>query len=150
MQYSPETNLVSIGIPFYNSAEFIKDAIRSVFAQTYKQWELILIDDGSSDDSLSIANSIQDSRVRVISDGKHVGLVGRLNQIIELSRGEYIARMDADDLMHPRRIELQACYLREHPQLDAAGSAMYSLARDYSVIGRRGAESSAKKNVPVK
>ena len=88
MPYSDKNNLVSIGIPFYNSAEFLKDAIRSVFAQTYAEWELLLVDDGSNDGSLAIANSIDDPRVRVFSDGKHKGLISRLNQMIGLSRGK--------------------------------------------------------------
>jgi len=142
--------MVSIGIPFYNSEKFLRDAIRSIFAQTYRDWELILVDDGSTDGSLSIANSVKDQRVRVFSDGKHRGLIERLNQIISVSNGIYIARMDADDLMHPRRIELEERYLRAHPEVDVVGTAMYSLAGDYSVIGKRSAEPDFNSPAPAK
>jgi glycosyltransferase involved in cell wall biosynthesis len=74
---------VSIGISFYNCERFLPDAIRSVFAQTYQDWELILVDDGSTDRSLEIARSVNDPRVRVISDG--------LNQLISESSYDFIA-----------------------------------------------------------
>lgn len=144
MPYSDNKNLVSIGIPFYNSAGFLKDAIRSVFAQTYNEWELLLVDDGSNDNSLTIANLINDPRVRVFSDGKHQGLISRLNQIIGLSSGKYLARMDADDIMHPQRLAQQVGYMISNPQIDVVGTAMYSLGQAYSIIGKRSAQPQAK------
>src|SRR5438309_10301144 len=89
---------VSIGIPFLNARRFLADAVRSVFAQTCDDWELLLVDDGSTDGSLDVVRSIDDPRVRVISDGTNRGLCARLNQIASLARGKYLARMDADDL----------------------------------------------------
>ncbi len=74
---------VSIGIPFYNNEQTLVDTIRSVFAQTYQGWELILVDDGSSDRSLEIARSVDDERVRVITDGQNKKLPARLNQIAQ-------------------------------------------------------------------
>jgi len=62
---------ITIGMPFYNAEKYLADAIRSVFAQTYQDWELILMDDGSTDQSLEIAKSVDDPRVRVFSDGKN-------------------------------------------------------------------------------
>ena len=97
--------LVTIAIPFYNPGPAFEDAIKSVFAQTYTNWELLLVNDGSTDDSLEKALAIKDSRVQVINDGKNLGLGARLNQIAQLASGEYLARMDADDIMHPERIE---------------------------------------------
>ena len=99
--------LVTIGIPFYNASQFLEYAIKSVINQTYTNWELILVDDGSTDDSLSIARSFNDQRIKILSDGVNKGLVSRLNEIILNSRGSYIARMDADDIMHFERIEKQ-------------------------------------------
>ena len=118
---------VSVGIPFLNSESTIADAIRSVFAQTFQDWELILIDDGSSDRSLEIAMSIDDPRVRVISDGRNCGLQRRLNEIAYLSRGEYAARMDADDIMHPERLARQVDYLDANPFVDLVGTAIYTI-----------------------
>jgi glycosyltransferase involved in cell wall biosynthesis len=97
----------SILLPFRNPGADFKLAIQSVFAQTFTDWELILMDDGSSDGSLEFARSLDDSRVRVISDGRHLHLNVRLNQMVDLARGVYIARTDADDMMHPERLEKQ-------------------------------------------
>jgi len=141
MPYSGKKPLISVGIPFYNSAGFLKDAVRSVFAQTSTDWELILVDDGSRDDSLAIARSICDPRVRVYSDGAHKGLINRLNQIAVLSQSDYIARMDSDDLMHPERLQKQLDYLLKNPAVDVVGAGMYSLDNQLSPCGFRGAES---------
>jgi glycosyltransferase involved in cell wall biosynthesis len=116
--------LISVGIPFYNCEAYLLDSIRSIFAQTYAHWELLLVDDGSTDESLQIAQSIDDPRVRLLpSDGKNRKLAARLNQIARNARGEYLARMDADDLCHPLRLERQLRFLREHPEVDIVGGA---------------------------
>ena len=129
---------VSVGIPFYNAERTLADAIRSVFAQTSQRWELILVDDGSSDDSLSIAQAVRDPRVTVLSDGVNRGLVSRLNQIAQLARGDYLARMDADDLMHPKRLELQVQYLDANPEVDLVSAATYTIDGDNNLTGARG------------
>lgn len=128
---------VSIGIPFLNSASTLMAAVRSVFAQSLRDWELILVDDGSSDGSLEIARRIKDPRVTVISDGVNRGLSYRLNQIASLARCEYLARMDADDLMHPDRIECQVAYLDAYPGTDVLGSAAYAMDQSGDVFGIR-------------
>ena len=102
---------ISIGIPFFNAERFLLDSIRSVFAQTHQDWELILVDDGSTDRSLEIAQSIADPRVSVYSDGKNKKLAARLNQIHTLAKFDFIARMDADDLMATDRIRRQLTFL---------------------------------------
>ena len=114
---------VTIGIPFYNAKHTLADAIRSVFAQTFQDWELILADDGSTDGSAEIARMVDDPRVTVISDGMNRGLPYRLNKITELARADYIARMDADDLMHPERLTLQVQYLDANPAVDVVSTA---------------------------
>ena len=116
--------LITVGIPFYNSENTLLDAIKSIFAQTLQDWELILVDDGSTDRSLEIAQSIDDDRVRVLSDGKNKKLPARLNQIIDEARGKYIARMDADDLCNPQRFEKQMQWFRQDSQLDVVGTGM--------------------------
>ena len=118
---------VSIGIPFFNAERFLLDAIKSVFAQSHQDWELILVDDGSTDRSLSIANSIADPRVRVYSDGKNKRLAARLNEINRMAKYDFIARMDADDLMATNRIEKQLATLIENPATDLVTTGVCSI-----------------------
>lgn len=99
--------MITIGLPFYNCEDTLADTIRAVFAQSHDEWELLLVDDGSRDGSLEIARSVSDPRVRVISDGRNLGLAARLNQIADIASGDYLARLDADDLMHPERLARQ-------------------------------------------
>lgn len=117
--------LVTIGLPVYNPGSFLSYAVRSVFAQTYPSWELVVVDDGSTDGSLERLRRIEDPRVRVLTDGKRRGLPYRLNQILEEASGDFIARMDADDLMNPRRLERQVAYFLENPGLDAVTTGAY-------------------------
>lgn len=128
---------VTIAIPFYNAEKYLLGAIKSVLYQSYQDWELLLIDDGSTDQSLEIAKSITDPRVRVISDGQNLKLASRLNQIAELSRYEYIARMDADDLMSCDRIKKQVTFLKEHPDIDIVCSGLVSIDNQNNIIGER-------------
>jgi glycosyltransferase involved in cell wall biosynthesis len=125
-------------LPFYNSEATLADAIRSVFAQAIDDWELILMDDGSTDGSLRIAQAVRDDRVRVYSDGVNRRLSYRLNQITDLAQGRYVARMDADDLMHPERLAKQAEILDRRPEVDVATTAAYSLDKTDRIRGLRG------------
>lgn len=130
---------VSVGIPIYNASLYLDDAIKSIMAQTYKKWELILINDGSLDSSLDIAKYYEslDSRIRVISDGENKKLPFRLNQLIYESKGEYIARMDADDVMHPQRLEKQLSFLEENRNYDLVSSGLISIDSQNKVKGFR-------------
>ncbi len=128
---------ISIGIPVYNAELYLADAIRSVFAQTYQDWELILIDDGSKDRSLDIAYAVSDPRVRVISDGVNRKLPYRLNQIIAESKYDFIARMDADDLMSPDRLQRQLDILLSDRQIDVVSTGVCSLSNDNQPVGKR-------------
>lgn len=135
------STLVSIGIPFYNSEKYLEDAIKSVVKQTYSNWELILMDDGSADSSINIARKYEknDNRIKVISDGNNFGLPKRLNQLSQLSTGFYYARMDADDIMHPDRIKNQLEYLNLNPKIDLLGSGLISIDNNNNITGiRRG------------
>src|ERR1035438_10086132 len=93
---------VTIVTPFRDPGSCFELALKSVFAQTLTNWELILIDDGSRDESLSFARSLRDPRVRVFSDGRRRRQQVRRNEAIALASAPYIALMDADDIMHPR------------------------------------------------
>jgi glycosyltransferase involved in cell wall biosynthesis len=130
--------LVTIGISFYNTETTLAEAIRSVFAQTFEDWELLLVDDGSTDRSLDIARSVQISKVRVIADGMNRGIPVRLNQINQEAKGKYIARMDGDDMMCPQRIERQVEFLEEHLDVDLVDTGVYSIDHSGQPKGKRG------------
>jgi len=129
---------VTIGIPFLNARRYLADAVRSVFTQTHDDWELLLIDDGSSDGSIDVVRNLDDPRVRLLGDGSNRGLGARLNQIASLAEGTYVARMDADDLMHPERIERQLKFLRAHPSIDLIDTATFTVDDDLTPLGIRG------------
>jgi glycosyltransferase involved in cell wall biosynthesis len=131
--------LITIGIPFYNNEKTLELAIKSVIAQTYKHWELFLLDDGSTDNSLNIAKNAKnsDNRINLISDGMNKGLVYRLNQIIDIANGDFIARMDADDVMLPERCEKQLAIFVENPKIDVVATAVYTIDEDNNPIGIR-------------
>lgn len=131
------TPLVSVGIPFLNPGRLLPDAVRSVFYQTFKDWELILIDDGSTDGSAEWASRLSDQRIRFQSDGKNLGLPVRLNQIADLARGQYIARMDADDIMAPTRLAEQVTFLRANPHCQVVGTAAVVLNEQRLPVGAR-------------
>ncbi len=128
---------ITIGIPFYNAELYLADAIRSIFAQTYQDWELILVDDGSTDRSLEIARSVKDRRVRVITDGRNRRLPSRLNQIAAEARYDLVGRMDADDLISPSRFEKQVAFLNNHPEVDLVTSGICSITNSKRPVGLR-------------
>jgi glycosyltransferase involved in cell wall biosynthesis len=128
---------MTIGIPFYNAEAYLGDAIRSIFAQTYHDWELILVDDGSTDRSLEIARAVRDPRVRVISDGQNRRLPYRLNQITAEARTDFLGRMDADDLTSPSRFEKEMAFLSEHTEIDLVSTGVCSITNDKRPIGVR-------------
>lgn len=130
--------LVTVAIPFYNNAATLCEAVQSVFAQTYTSWELLLIDDGSTDHSLSLVREIADPRVRVFHDGTNRGLIARLNQIPQWAQGQYIARMDGDDMMLPHRLEKQVAWMEAHPHYQGVDAAAYSIDQSNNPIGVRG------------
>lgn len=130
---------VSIGIPFFNAEEYLEDAICSVLAQTHKYWELILVDDGSTDQSLAIAQryASSDERIRVISDGENKRLPSRLNQLIQESKYDYIARMDADDLISNDRLERQLQVLADNSEIDLVTTGCLTIGKDNELTGVR-------------
>jgi len=129
--------LVSIGMPVRNCERTLAFAIRSILWQTYSNWELLLIDDGSSDATLRIARSFADVRIKIWADGTPRGLPDRLNQAIELAQGEYFARMDGDDVAYPERIERQVNYLQQHPDIDLVGAWVIVFGSDGTPLGKR-------------
>jgi glycosyltransferase involved in cell wall biosynthesis len=129
--------LVSIGMPVRNNASTLKLALRSLLRQTFTDWELILIDDGSTDATVDIARLFTDERIKLIEEPVSRGLAHRLNQAIDLAQGRYFARMDGDDVCFPDRFARQVAYLEEHPETDLLGSGGVVFSGDGQVLGVR-------------
>jgi glycosyltransferase involved in cell wall biosynthesis len=114
---------VSVIVPVYNAARYIKEAIGSLQAQSFSDFEIIAVDDGSSDASKTILErmALNEPRLRVISR-PNTGIVGALNDALAVAQGEFIARMDADDIAMPTRFAQQLDYLQAHPDCVALGT----------------------------
>jgi glycosyltransferase involved in cell wall biosynthesis len=117
------TPRVSVLMPVYNAGPYLAEAIDSILAQTFSDFEFLIIDDGSTDGSGEIIQSYDDPRIRYLRNERNLGLVDTLNRGIELARGPYIARMDADDISLPERFERQIDFMDAHPDLGACGTA---------------------------
>ncbi|MFZ1685799.1 MAG: glycosyltransferase [Flavobacteriales bacterium] len=107
--------VVTVLLPVYNAGAYLRTAIGSVLVQSFTDFELLLIDDGSTDGSASIIGGFHDPRIRVITHERNRGLVAALNTGLDQARGSFIARMDADDAMRPDRLSKQVAFLEEHP-----------------------------------
>ena len=128
---------VTILLLVYNGQETLARAISSIINQTYLDWELLILEDGSNDNTLSIARSFKDERIKIICDGLHLGIVKRLNQGIQLTDTPYIVRMDADDVSYPERLKKQVSFLEANPTIDLVGTSMRILNKKGKVIGNR-------------
>ena len=113
---------VTVLMPVYNVAKFIRESIESILNQTITSFELVIIDDGSVDNSADIIRSYQDPRIHLILNKKNIGLVKTLNKGIELARGNFIARIDQDDICHPERLEKQLDFVKINPEIILVGS----------------------------
>ena len=116
---------VSVYMPAYNVAAYVHESVQSVLSQTFTDFELIIVDDGSTDSTVEILKelSAKDKRIKLFNQ-PHVGVSSASNFAIEQARGEFIARVDADDVAMPKRLEMQVKYLREHPECAALGTSM--------------------------
>lgn len=108
-------------MPIYNAQQDLRQAIESILSQSFSDFELLIIDDGSTDQSVQIVRSFTDPRIYLISQPRNLGLVAALNKGLEEARGQFIARMDGDDISLPQRFALQLAAMHEQ-QLDICGS----------------------------
>ncbi|ULA64994.1 MAG: Glycosyltransferase [Nitrospira sp.] len=113
--------LITVAMSVHNGAKTVKAAIHSVLWQTYPDWELLVVNDASTDATGRILRQFQDPRIQVIDEQQQKGLAVRLNHCVMQARGRYIARMDADDIAYPDRFERQFRYLESHPEVDVLG-----------------------------
>ncbi len=127
--------LVSVLMPVNNASAYISEALKSLLIQDYPNLEIIIVDDGCTDDTLEKVYAFADSRIVVLRNPRNEGLAESLNRAIRASSGEFLARMDADDVAHPHRFSRQVQFMTQHPEIDVLGTAMqyfgYSSYRNY-------------------
>jgi len=132
----PQTTVL---IPTYNCGKYLADTINSVLHQPYTDYEMLIIDDGSTDNTEHVIKSIKDQRIVYLKNNKNLGIVKTLNKGIKLAKGKYIARMDADDLMLGNRLQLQVDFLEQNPDYGMVGGW-------YQVMDENG---QFKKSIPL-
>ncbi len=118
---------VSVLMCVYNGEKFLPEALQSIFDQTYSDFELIIVDDASTDGSATLLDSYDDPRIVRISNPKNLGLPGARNRGIEAAKGEYIAILDQDDVAFPNRLELQISFLDEHQEVGVVGGQIEAI-----------------------
>jgi glycosyltransferase involved in cell wall biosynthesis len=133
--HSDDAPLITVALPVYNGGRFLRPAVLSIVKQTFTDWELLIIDDGSTDGSLEFIRDIKDARIRIIRDGLNKGLAARLNEAINLARGQYFARMDQDDIAYPERFARQVAVLAEDPKLDLVGVRSLAISQHDQIVG---------------
>jgi glycosyltransferase involved in cell wall biosynthesis len=132
---SPE---VSVVMSFRHTGPDLDLAISSVLSQTFEDWELLLINDGGSGNQMSSRVQLDDRRIRHLGSNINLGLPARLNQGVALADGRLIARLDADDMMHPERLSQQVLAFQESPDLDVIGSRAFMIDERGAIRGRFG------------
>ncbi len=123
---------ISIVLPFYNAEAYLSESIESIVNQTFQDFELLAIDDGSTDGSVSIVKSFDDKRIRLISLNHN--FIESLNYGLKVSKGKYIVRMDADDIMLPKRLEVQHNFMEANLDIDVCGSWAQSFGNNNGTI----------------
>ena len=141
---SQKSPLVTVAMSTYNALPYLKDSITSILGQSYRNLQIIVIDDGSADDTEKMMHNVSDSRLTFISDKRNIGLAERLNQTISLARGKYYCRMDADDIMSVDRISKQVEYLENHSSVDVLGSGAYIMDIRNQIVGQTRSSNGAK------
>ena len=120
--------LISVILPSYNNGDYLKQSVASILSQSFTDFELIVLDDCSTDNSLSAVREISDKRLKIVVNEKNIGLIANLNHGIHLASGKYIARMDGDDIAHPDRFKIQLSYFTDDPKLALVCSPVSGLS----------------------
>ncbi len=113
---------ISVVLPAYNAARWIGESLESILSQSFDDFELIVVNDGSTDGTASVVERFGDPRIRLMSNDTNRGIIFSLNRGIEESRGRYIARMDADDIARPERLARQIAFMEAHPEVGLCGT----------------------------
>ena len=128
---------ISVVMSVYNGEKYLSEAIKSILNQIYKDFEFIIIDDGSTDSSRAIITSFKDDRIKPLINERNIGLTKSLNKGLFYADGEFIARQDADDISLPERLELQIQCLDRHPEVAVLGTSYYVIDKDGKIIEER-------------
>lgn len=130
-----EHPLVTVAMPVYNAGRYLRLAVLSIVRQTFTSWELLIIDDGSTDNALQDIADIDDTRIKIFRDGKNRGLAARLNEAADMARGQYFARMDQDDVSYPERFARQITALQNDPELDLVATRAITIDENDNATG---------------
>lgn len=136
-----QTPLVSVIMPCYNAAQTLPWALGSVLVQTYTNWELIFVDDGSTDESAAVVESVSDSRIRLIRFPVNRGRPYARQVALEAARGEYLSMLDADDWIYPEKLTRQLEILSRNPNTAAVGAGLMVFDSEGNPFGVQGARS---------
>lgn len=117
-----ENPRVTVLMPVYNGGKYLREAFESILNQTFTDFEFLVINDGSTDASAEIIESYADTRIRFVQNDANLGLIATLNKGLDLARGEYIARMDQDDISLPERLAKQVAFMESHPEVGVCGT----------------------------
>ncbi len=126
--------LVSVVMPVYNGEKYLREAVESILNQTYTNFEFLVINDGSTDTTFGIVSSYKDQRIRIINNETNIKLIASLNKGLDLAKGDYIIRMDADDVSLSNRIERQVEFMQAHPNIGVCGSFYQTIDKEEKVI----------------
>lgn len=130
MGNNSECPKVTVLMPVYNGGRYLREAITSILAQSFADFELLIIDDGSTDDSVAIIKSFSEPKIRLVLNEQNIGVARTLNKGIDLAKGEFIARMDADDISLPLRLEKQLEFLLNHPEINVVATKVRLIDAD--------------------
>lgn len=125
-----QNELISVIMAVYNGEEYLKPAIQSVLDQTYKNFEFIIVNDASTDNTVNIIESFRDERICLVHNEKNLRLAASLNKAIAMAKGKYLLRMDADDICFPDRFEKQVAYMDKHPEIGIAFGSVLKFSGD--------------------
>lgn len=127
--------IVTVVMPVFNGGSDLLLAVQSILQQTFLNWELLILDDGSTDSAIERILTLNDPRIIVLQDGQNKGISARLNQAIDMARGRYFARMDHDDVSHPNRLVLQVAFLEKHEQVDLVATKCVKINELHQGLG---------------
>lgn len=116
--------LVTVVVPTFNAERYLGETLDSLLAQTFSDFELLVLDDGSIDGTRQVVEARRDPRIRFAANGENIGLPATMNKALALAQGEYLARCDHDDIADPTRLEKQLAFMEQNPEVAICGSAM--------------------------